>query len=106
MTLSHTDEKGRTFALADGDQTVASLLAAAGLDIFSGCKSIEIRCETNGPIAVAVNTVMTALTDGKQLAGTDDTVLRSVRYEQKDTNHVHIFAVGTADKVYIEVSSF
>jgi hypothetical protein len=99
MALSHTSHHGQVYDLADGDQTVASLLAAVGLFPYG---KVEIRCETAGPIAIAVRgTALTALTEGKQLSQSE-----SATFDGADLGQIRIFASGAADKVYIEVNTF
>lgn len=106
MALSQTSEDGRTYASIAGDATVAQYLATVPVALFPGVKSLEIRSEAGPVIAVSINKVMTALTDGKQLAPTDDTGERSVRYEQVDLNHVHIYAADTTSTIYIGARGF
>ena len=106
MALSQTSEDGRTYASIAGNNSVAAYLATVPVDLFSGVKSLEIRSESGPVIAVAVNKTMTALTDGKQLSPTDDTGMRSVRFEQVDLNHVNIYAADTTSVIYIEARGF
>jgi hypothetical protein len=105
MSLSHKSEYGATFAIADGDQTVAALLAAAGIDIYGGAKSLEVRLESGGPMAYSVGKVMTALTDGKQLSAGDSAEERSVRFDQVDLGDIHLYGSATS-VAYIEVRTF
>lgn len=96
---THVSHHGQVYDLADGDQTVGSLIAAVGLFPMG---KVEVRCETPGPIAVAVrSTALTALAQGKQLSEGDNAT-----FEDADLSLIRIFAVGTADKVYIEVRTF
>lgn len=102
MALSQVSEFGQAFVVADGDQTLHSLLVAAGIAVYDGLKSLEIRVESGGPVAVAIrSTAMTALTDGKQLSIGDSATERSVQYEQVDANHVRIYGSGAPTSCYI-----
>ena len=104
MALTHIDHHAETFTSLNGDHTVKEYLDSA-VAIFPGLKSLEVRCESTGPIAIAIGKTMTALTDGKQLTQGDSAEERSVRFEQVDAGNVHIFASGTSDKIFIDAHS-
>jgi hypothetical protein len=100
MALSNTSHLGQVYDLADGDQTAASLASAAGF--FPNGRRVEVRCETAGPIAIAVRpTALTGLAQGKQLTQGENATFRNV-----DLGQLRIFAVGAADKIYLEVETF
>lgn len=104
---TNISEIGRKFDLAAGDQTVKSLLAAASLPLYDGAKSIEIRCETTGPISVAVrDAALTALDQGRQLSQGVSWKEAAPRYGIIDLSRVRIYASGSSDDAFIYVRTF
>src|SRR3989442_15942051 len=57
MALTHIDHHAETFTSLNGDHTVKEYLDSA-VAIFPGLKSLEVRCESTGPIAVAIGKTM------------------------------------------------
>lgn len=93
-------EIGQVYAIADGDQTVRALVAAAGIP--DAVKSIEIRCEV-GTIAVGVGVALAALSDGRQLTAGNAWKEEAPDRGIIDLSRVHIFGVGNNDSAFIHL---
>lgn len=104
MALANVSHHAEVFASVAGGQTVKTYLDTV-VSLFPGLKSLEIRCESGGPIAVSVDKAMSALTDGKQLTDGDSATERSVRFEMIDAGSVHIYASDTSAKIFIDAHS-